>query len=112
MDLQDSLDDRSGDGGCIQSIHFAPSTMHYLVCVLHPQDPQDHGDSHQPVKHYSVIELDTAFKHLHESIFTDGKLVVPFMLNLAQGSFALRWETKREKMSGVHTFEKLDLDGR
>ncbi|MBS1936991.1 MAG: hypothetical protein JSS84_04180 [Bacteroidetes bacterium] len=108
--LHDSVDDRLYNGGFIETIHFDRPTQHYLVVLRHRliRDAESGKVLHSG---YTVQEYDVGFNFIQEAAITDHKHLMPFMLCLTNGTFVLRTEGKRERIRGIHVFDRISFNG-
>src|SRR5690606_4821312 len=108
--LKDSVDDRLYNGGFIETLHFDRPSKRYLVVLRHRliKEPETGKVLHSG---YTVQDYDEEFNLIEESAITDNKHRLPFMLCLTNGTFVKREENKQEQMRGIHTFDRLLVDG-
>jgi len=111
LNLQDSLNDHRYNGGFIETVHFDRPSSHYLVVLRHRLVKSPQENAAPPRGGYSVLEYDDDFNFIKETAITDGLHRLPFMICLSSGTFVMRSESKRERMHGVHTFDRLSLSG-
>jgi hypothetical protein len=109
--LQDSVDDRLYNGGFIETIHFDRPSKRYLVVLRHRLIKEFEGGKVHLRGGYTLQEYDADFNFIKETVITDRKHRLPFMLCLTNGTFVKREENKQEQMRGIHTFDRLLVDG-
>lgn len=109
--LQDPVNDRLYNGGLIETIHFDRPSKRYIVVLRHRLIRESEGGKVQLRGGYTLQEYDGAFNLMKELSVTDNKHLMPFMLCLSGGTFVMRTENKQEQMVGIHTFDRIRLDG-
>lgn len=109
LNLQDSLDDRLYNGSFIETLHFDRPSERYLVMLRHRVIKEIVDGKERRRGAYTLQEYDDEFEFIRETAITDNKHRLPFMLCLSEGTYVIRSETKREKMRGLHVFDKLTL---
>ncbi|MBK9422006.1 MAG: hypothetical protein IPN44_13315 [Flavobacteriales bacterium] len=109
--LQDSVNDRLYNGGFIETIHFDRPNKHYLVVLRHRLIKEtDSGKVHLRGG-FTVQEYDGEFKLMKETVITDNKHLMPYMLCFSKGTYVMRAENRQEQMQGIHIFDRIQLDG-
>ena len=110
LNLQDSLNDRLYNGGFIETIHFDRPSQRYLVILRHRVIKEIMDGKEHRRGAYTLQQYDRDFNFINETPITDNKHKLPFMLCLPQGTYVIRSESKREKMRGVHIYDRILLD--
>ncbi|MCL4282545.1 MAG: hypothetical protein KJZ58_09790 [Flavobacteriales bacterium] len=109
LTLGDSLKERMENGGFIETIHYDHPTKRYLVVLRHRRMDRPGEELRGG---YTLQQYDEDFSLIKETTFTTGKYRMPMMLSLRNGTYVMREETKRERMNGIHVFNRILLDGK
>ncbi len=107
--FQDSSDERYNNGGFIETIQFDVPAQRYLVILR--QRSVKKPDGKRAFGGYTLQEYDVSFNFLRETVIKESRHEMPYMLCLSNGTFVMRAEPRQGPRNGIHTFDRLIMDG-